>query len=527
VSEDPHDRRSIARAAGLVGLLTLLSRIAGMVRDSVIAAAFSRGATDAFFIAFRIPNVLRALLAEGSMTVALIPVLTERRRRSEDEARAFTAAAAGSGAVVLLFACAVGIVLAPWIVRAFAYGFVSSPEKLERAVTLTRMMFPYLLFVGLTALAMGVLNTLGHFAAPALSPVALNLAIIAGALGLAPLLDRLGWDRAGALAIGVLLGGGLQLALQLPPLRKLGYLPVPRVDFGHPGVREVGSLMAPAVFGLAIYQINILLAGQFASFLGDGAVSHLYYAQRLVEFPMGLFSVAMATAAMPALSAQAAAGDHERLLRTWRGSLRLSLFVVVPASIALAWLAVPLCAVIYQRGRFDAGDTRATAGALAGFAAGMWAAAGVRGTVPLFYALKDTRTPVRVAALSLVAYVAAAWLLRGPSGIVGLAVAVALASTVNLVGLLWALRRKVGRLGLRALAGSTLRDIAAGVAAVGLAALVARAGRWSEGGSLAANYGVLLAAVLTGVAAFVWISHLMRAEELSEIAEALRRRRRS
>lgn len=521
----PGDVRPIARAAGVVGGLTLLSRIAGLVRDSLIAALFSKAGTDAFFIAFRIPNVLRNLLAEGSLTISFIPVLAGHRRRSEEEARGFTAAALGTFAIVLLLATVAGVVFAPYIVRAFAYGFVYSEGKLELAVTLTRLLFPYLWFVGITALAMGVLNTLGHFAAPALSPVVLNLSIIGCAVGLTPLFRTLGFDPVMVLAAGVLLGGMGQVAVQLPPMAARGYLPRPRVQFRHEGVREVARLMGPAVFGLAIYQINIILAGQFASFLGDGAVSYLYYAQRLVEFPMGLFSVAMATAAMPTLSSQAAAGELDKLKETWRSSLRLSLFMVVPASIALGWLGTPLCAVIFQRGQFDFADTQQTAATLAGFAVGMWAAAGVRGTVPLFYALKDTRTPVRIAAASLGAYVAAALLLRDSLGTVGLALAVAISSTVNFVGLLLALRRRIGSLGLRTLIRSTARDAVLGGVAVGLAALVASLGRWSQGGRDPYNYVVLLAAVLTGVAAYLLVTALTRADELRQLAGALRRNR--
>jgi len=521
----PGDVRPIARAAGVVGGLTLLSRIAGLVRDSVIAAFFSKAGTDAFFIAFRIPNVLRNLLAEGSLTVAFIPVLAERRRRSEEEARRFTAAALGTIAVILAAATVAGIVFAPVIVRAFAYGFVYSPEKIELAVSLTRLLFPYLWFVGITALAMGVLNTLGHFASPALSPVVLNLSIIGCAVGLTPVFAALGINPVMALAVGVLLGGTAQVALQLPPMAARGYLPRPRVQFRHEGVREVARLMGPAVFGLAIYQINIILAGQFASFLGDGAVSYLYYAQRLVEFPMGLFSVALATAAMPTLSAHAAEGDLDKLKDTWRDALRLSLFMVVPASIALAWLGTPLCAVIFQRGQFGFEDTQQTAATLAGFAVGMWAAAGVRGTVPIFYALKDTKTPVRIAAGSLAAYVVAALLLRHPLGTVGLALAVAASSTVNFIGLALALRRRIGPLGLRSLIVAILRDVGAGVAAVGLAALVASLGRWSQGGRDPLNYVVLVGAVATGVAAYLLVSYLVRAVELRQLAEALRRRR--
>ncbi len=517
-------RAHVARKAGVVALFTLASRVLGLVRDSVTAALFPRGATDAFFVAFTIPNVFRYLLAEGSLVIAFIPVFTEYRKRSEEEARRLAAATLGAALVVVGLVCLAGIALAPWIVRLFAEGFVADRERFDLTVWLTRAMFPYLLFVAVAALAMGVLNTLGHFSTPAASPVALNAVIIATVLCASTAMAALGLPPVTSLAAGVVLGGVAQVLLSLVPLARRGYLVWPRLELAHPGVRRIGRLMAPALFGLIVYQVNILLARRFASFLGEGAVSSLYYAQRLVELPMGLFAFSVATATTPELAVHVAEGQGERFKETFRESLALTLFMVIPASAALATLGVPICAVLFQRGRFDWSATRDTSAALVGFAAGMWAAAGVRATVPAFYAIGETRAPVRMALVGLVAYVASALVLRGPLGAPGLAFAVAIASAAQFAGLAAALRRRLGRLGMRALARSVARVLAASAVACAGAWAVSLAGRWEQGGALARNYVVLAAAVAAGVALYVAAASALGCPELARVREALRRR---
>lgn len=520
------DGRQIARSAGVVGLFTLLSRILGLVRDAVVAARFPKAATDVFFVAFTIPNVLRQLLAEGALAVAFIPVFTEyKEHHSLDEARAMLRAMLGAALLVLCLVTAAGALGAPGVVRLFAYGFVDEPEKLALAVQLTRLMFSFLVFVGLTALAMGVLNTHRHFAAPAAAPVVLNVVIIATVYLAAGAATRLGLPPIFALALGVLLGGAGQLLLQLPFLARHRMLVAPGLGLRHPGVVRVGKLLLPAVFGLAIYQINIILSRQLASFLDEGSISALYYSQRLIEFPMGIFAVAIATVSMPSLSSQANAGDLEGLKATYRYALGLTLFIMLPATAGLFALALPLTAVLFQRGRFSHELARLTARTLQGFLVGMWAGAGVRQTVPAFYAQKDTRTPVKVACLTVVVYAGTALLLRGPLGTLGLALAVAASSTVNFLTLLALLRRRLGPMGLRSLGNSALRALVA-AAAAGLAAWgVARLGLWEEGGRAARNYGVLLGAVVAGIVVFVALARLLRSPELGELLRALRRRR--
>jgi putative peptidoglycan lipid II flippase len=518
--------RQITRSAGVVGLFTLLSRVLGLIRDAVVAARFPKAATDVFFVAFTIPNVLRQLLAEGALTVAFIPVFTEyKEHRTEGEARGMLRAMLGAALLVLGLVTTAGALGAPWVVRLFAYGFVDEPEKLVLAIRLTRFMFVFLLFVGLTALAMGVLNTHRHFAAPASAPAVLNLVTIASIYLAADAAVRLGLPPIFALALGVVLGGAAQLVLQLPFLARYRMLVAPSLGLRHPGVVQVGRLLLPAIFGLAIYQVNIILSRLFASFLDEGSISALYYSQRLIEFPMGIFAVAIATVSMPSLSSQANAGDLDGLKATYRYALGLTLFIMLPATAGLFALALPLTSVLFQRGRFTPELARHTARTLQGFLCGMWAGAGVRQTVPVFYAQKDTRTPVKVACLTVLVYAGTALALRGPLGTVGLALAVAASATVNFLTLLALLRRRLGPIGLRSLGLSALRSLTAAVVAGAAALGVARFGVWEEGGRATRNYGILLGAVLAGIAVYLLLARLLRCPELVELGRAIRRRR--
>ena len=512
------------RSAGLVGALTLLSRILGLVRDAVVAALFPKRVTDAFFVAFTIPNVLRRLFAEGTLTIAFIPVFTEYKLRDEREARILVDAAFTNLAMVLFVVSLTGVLVAPWLVRLFAWGYTSDPAKFAMATHLTQVMFPYIFFVSLTALAMGVLNTNRHFAGPAISPVLLNLSMIGCVLGLGPFLERFGVPLVYSLAIGVLVGGASQLLLQLPIMARFGYRPHIRFQPNHPGVKKIARLMGPAIFGLALYQINVLLARLLASFLQQGAVTYLYYAQRLIEFPLGVFAVAMATAATPAYSDQIHRGDLDGMKTTLADSLRLTFFIVLPSIAGLVSLGLPLVAAFFQRGHFTYGSTIETYHALVAFCVGLWAGAAVRQIVPAFYALEDSKTPVFAAAAGLVTYLAMGLSLMGPMRHVGLALAVSASSIVNVGYLAVALRRKLGRLGWRAVAISVLRSgFASAVMAVALVRM-ARLGSWRLG-IMNRHNAVVLAASL-GVAALVYfgVSALLHSPEMGELFTAIRHR---
>lgn len=339
-SEGQREGRQITRSAGVVGLWTLASRILGLLRDAVIAAYFRKDATDTFFVANTIPNVLRRLLGEGSLTVAFIPVFTEYRdQRGEAAARTMLANTLGTLLVVLLVVTALLCSLSPWVVRLFAYGFVDDPEKMGATTLLTRVMVVFFLTTGLAALSMGVLNTYRHFSAPALSPVLLNIVIIGSVLLGTTMISRWGLPPIMSAALGVVLGGGVQVLFQLPFLHRQRMLVAPGFKFNDPGVVRVARLLLPAVFGLAIYEINVIIARQLASFLPEGSISYLYYSQRLIEFPMGIFAVAIATVAMPSLSCYASAGQLDKLKETYRYSLRMVFFIILPATAGLVALA--------------------------------------------------------------------------------------------------------------------------------------------------------------------------------------------
>ncbi len=517
------ESRQITRSAGLVSLFTLLSRILGLLRDAVTAAFYAKKETDVFFVAFTIPNVLRRLTAEGALTVAFIPVFTEyREKKGEGEARRMLSNVLGCALVVLVLITLVGILAAPWVVRLFAYGFVGESDKFSLCVELTKVMFVFTITASLTALSMGVLNTYRHFTAPAISPALLNLVIIGTVFSARSLVVRLGWPSVMALTFGVVFGGFAQVALQLPFLAKKKMLVAPRFHFADPGVVRVGKLMLPSVFSLAIYELNVILARQFASFLSDGAISAIYYAQRLIEFPMGMFAVAIATVALPNLSRHAASGNMQEFKETYGYALRLMFFIILPCTAGLLALAVPLTSILFQRGMFSYEMTIRTAETLMGFLCGLWAGAGVRQTVPVFYALQAPKDPVKVGALSLCVYIALAWPLHQRLGTVGLALSVAGSSIVNFLLLLYLLRRRIGQLGFRKVLTSVIKSgLAAGICGVATFC-VTLLGDFTKGGVNPGSLGVMVCALIVGVVSYGIISFYLKNEELFELFKALR-----
>jgi putative peptidoglycan lipid II flippase len=445
----------VVKAAGVVGAATLTSRILGFIRDAVVAWFFGAGfSSDAFIAAFRIPNLLRRLFAEGSLSSAFIPVFTEYMVR-QGQAEAFNLARSAFRLLggVLIIAAICGVLLSPWMVRLIAPGF--SADKLSLTITLTRLMFPYIFFIGLVALCMGILNVLGHFAAPAFAPVLLNLSIIGSVFFISPSLT----PPVIGLAIGVLIGGFLQLALQLPVLIKRGFYFWEEAKMIHPGLKRVGTLIPPVIFGGAVYQINILIGTLLGSLLDQGSVTYLYFADRLVQFPLGVFAIAAATAILPSLSRQAATGDLGTLKDTFGQALRLIFFITIPAAIGLIILREPIVALLFQRGEFDAQATRLTAQALLYYSVGLWAFSAVRIVTATFFALQDTRTPVRMACISIFANIVLGVVLMKPLAHGGLALATSLASMLNLGLLLVALRTRLGSLGWKSIAQSVCRSM--------------------------------------------------------------------
>lgn len=515
----------IVRRAGVVAAGTLSSRILGAVRDAVVAAVFALAATDAFWLAFTIPNALRVLLGEGAVSAAFVPVFTEvRERESKARAKEFYRNLIGAMAVVLSVVTLVGVVAAPWIVKAYAWGFQRDEALFETTVALTRLLFPYIFLMGLSALMMGALHASKRFAAPAFAPALLNISLIAAALLLAPVLQELGWPAIFALALGALLGGALQLLAQLPSLAKEGLVVRPQVGFGDIYVRKCARLMVPLLAGLGVYQLNVLLSRLFASFLPTGSVSYLYYGQRLAEIPQGMFALAIASAALPSLSHAVAHGDEEEAKRLFRHALRLSLFVAVPAGVALVVLAEPAVTVFFGRGRYDAAAIQETTRSFVWQAAGIWAVASVRTIIPMFHAHNDTRTPVVASGLNLVTFVALGLGLMGPMQHAGLAAATTAAAVVQFVALLWLLRRRTGYLGMAEINASVFRIAAASAVMGGVVWIGASFGRWELGGNDPRNVAVFVATATVGLLTYLVVAAVFRAPELGDLRAAIRRR---
>jgi len=380
--------------------MTLLSRILGFVRDMVLAQVFGADrATDAFFVAFRIPNFLRRLFGEGGFTQAFVPVFTEyKERHGFDSLRDLANHVIGTLAGVLLAVTAIGVAFSPVLVLIFAPGFYDDPERYRAAADMLRVTFPYLLFISLVATAGGMLQSFSRFAVPAFTPVLLNLCLISGALWARPYFDVPIY----VLAWAVFVAGVIQLLFQLPFLARIGMLPRPRWGWRHPGVQQVLRLLAPTLFGASVAQINLLFDTLIASLLAAGSVSWLYYADRLLEFPLGIFGVALGTAILPRLSSDHARADPAAFHRTLEQALRLVAVLGVPATAGLVLLAGPILATLFGYGEFGANDTHMAALALFGYGVGLPAFLLVKILQPGFFSRQDTRTPVRIGVTALV-----------------------------------------------------------------------------------------------------------------------------
>ncbi len=534
MSSEPHSKNSapddarkmnqgarLARSAGVVSAATLTSRIFGFIRDMIVANLFGAGFTaDAFYVAFGIPNILRVFFAEGALSAAFIPVFTKERTDGGDEAaRRLSGAFWVTLALILAVVTVIGVLAAPYLVKVLVPGFGQNPSKYALTVRLTRIMFPFLFFIGLAAVAAGILNTLGHFLTPALTPVFFNFSMIACALWLAPVLE----PAAAGLAWGVVIGGAVQLIVLLKPLRKRRQLPKLRWEPAHPGSRRIARLMVPALFGFSIAQIGTLVDRLLASFLAEGSISFLYYANRLLQFPLGIFGIALSIAIFPALSAHAAKEERGEFLETLGAGLRLVLFVCLPSAAGLWILAHPIIQVLFERGAFTAADTAMTAKAVMAYAAGLAAYAGVKIVVSAFYSLQDTRTPVKIAALVLAANVVLNVILMVPLKHAGLALAGALCAFLNVGLLLRALHRRLGGLGGRAIARSFYR-ILPPTALMAVIVYGAKHQLYALAGSLAGRVSALAACLLLGAAVYLLAAKVTGCRELSLLRESLRSR---
>jgi len=517
------ETHKITKAATTIGIGTFLSRILGFLRDMVIANFFGAGmAADAFFVAFRIPNLWRRFVGEGSLTISFIPVYTEYlTKRPKEDVQEVTHVAFTIAGVLLLILTILGILFSPILIRIIAPGFTRIPEKFQLTVTLNQIIFPYLFFMGLFALSMGILNSLRHFFAPAFAPIFLNISII-----LSVFLFYHAFEKpVMTLAIGVLAGGVIQLLFQIPFLLKRGVSFRFNFNFQNPAIKRIGLLMIPGLIGTAVYQINVFVDTIFASFLPGGSVSYLFFADRLMEFPLGIFAIAIGMASLPSLSGLASQGKMEELKETLSFTFRLVSFISIPAMIGLIALKTPIINLLFQRGKFDYNATVMTVKALLFYSVGLWAIAGARTVVPAFYSLQDTKTPLRIALICLGANVVFNALLIYPLKHAGLALATSISSTLNLILLYRKLSPRLGGIEIRKNFRSLLRILFCSLPMGFVAYFICSFGKWSVTGNEVEKVLLLGTGIIVGLGVYLICSYWAKNEEMLFLLKMLRKRR--
>ncbi|MDR5610175.1 MULTISPECIES: murein biosynthesis integral membrane protein MurJ [unclassified Arsenophonus] len=431
---------NLLKSLAAISSMTMFSRILGFIRDAIIARFFGAGAaTDAFFVAFRLPNLLRRIFAEGAFSQAFVPILAEYKNQQGDEAtRTFIAYVSSLLTLILAIVTLAGILAAPWIIYITAPGFTDTPDKFDLTVRLLRITFPYILLISLVSLAGAILNTWNRFSVPAFAPTLLNISMIISVLLLAPYCEppiiALGW--------GVFAGGILQLLYQLPYLQKIGMLVLPRISFRNSGVWRVLKLMGPAIIGVSVSQISLIINTILASFLQSGSVSWMYYADRLMELPTGVLGVALGTILLPSLAKSFSTGDHKEYQRLMDWGLRLCFLLALPCAIALAILAEPLTVSLFQYGNFTAYDAVMTQRALIAYCVGLMGLIVVKVLAPGFYSRQDIKTPVKIAIITLILTQLMNLAFIGSLKHAGLALSIGLAACFNALMLYWQLRRQ-------------------------------------------------------------------------------------
>jgi len=507
------------RSAGLTGAATLASRILGLVRDQVLAALFGAGTEmDAFIVAFRIPNIVRDLFAEGAMSAAFVPTFT-RRLTLQGKAEAWRLGNNLINALMLVtgILVVIGMIFATPIVSAYASDFRLVPGKLELTISLARVMLPFLVTVAVAAAVMGMLNSLHHYFIPSLSPALFNVATILAAFTLVPMMPALGLPRITAIAIAALAGGVLQVLVQWPSLRREGFRYRPTLDLREPGLRQVLVLMGPGTVGLAATQVNLFVNTLLATSQGTGAVSWLSYAFRLMYLPIGLFGVSIATATLPAVSRHAAMGDREGIRHTVAQAIAMMLVLNVPAMFGLIALSEPIVRLLFERGRFHSSDTAATAAALRFYAVGLTGYATARIASPVFYALGRSRVPVVVSVATIALNVALNILLVRVLGFRGLALGTSIAMMANGAMLLVLLHRHLEGLEAPRLVATFVKTAVASsamaAASVGLDHLFSG---MTTGGGVVVKAALVFAEIGAGVAVLTVVAKLLRIREFDE-----------
>lgn len=536
----------IAKAAGLMSFATFISRILGYIKDMILANFFgASGSADTFFVAFRIPNLLRELFAEGSMSSAFIPVLTEYQTKyGKKEANRLVNSTFLFLLLVVGFICVLGIIFAPTIVSLIAPGFLKDPEKFSNTVLLTRIMFPFLLFISLAALTMGALNTIGIFFIPALAPAFLNIVIIISVL----ILSMHFANPIIAVAVGVSVGGLVQFLIQVPSFLKQGYsfrmqntedrlsekkgqtlggkvLCLLPSQLWHPGLKKIGLLIIPSTAGLAVAQINIFISTILASYLPEGSITYLYYSMRLIQFPIGIFGVAMGMAVLPTLSEHAIKGQIDSLKEDFSFALRLLFFITVPAMVGLISLSEPIVSTLFQRGEFIYKNTIGTAQSLIFYSLGIWAIVGVRTVTATFYSMQDTRTPVKIAASAMIINLIMSVILMIPMRHSGLALANSIASGFNFLMLFYFLRKKIGPIGTKKIIKSFLKTLSASILMGFIGWLITSSSIWSKSGNDIEKAVYLFIGLSICIFVYLGTSYFLKNEEMGYIINKVRRQK--
>jgi len=513
--------KSVAKSAGVIGFATLCSRVLGFIRDVVIARLFGVYTyAQAFVVAFRIPNLFRDMVGEGAANAAFVPVFSEYRHKySEKEFWELANVVLNLILISVTAITVLGIIFSPLIVRLIAPGFIADPHKLEITIRLNRIIFPFILLASLAAYAMAILNSLKHFSVPAFAPCLLNISIIVFAL--------IFGESIKGLALGILIGGFLQLAIQIPVLYKKGFRPVLFRCFSHPGAKTIRRLMIPRLFSSSIYQLNIFVDSIFASLarvVGEGGVAVLYYAYRLILFPLGIFSNALAQAILPTFSIQALEANHDNLKTTLSFGLRATFFVMLPASAGFMVLAHPIIQTIFKGGRFDIYSADQTASALIFFSIGLSAYGATKILQSCFFALKDTRTPAKIAFVALIVNTVLNVILMFPMKLSGLALATSISGINTFLLLYFILSKRLKGFNSKDVFVSFMRILAASISMGAVCYFLSRKNMFTQAVTLykALNLVLLIAA---GGVSYVFFCFILKVGEMREFWRWMEKRR--
>ncbi|MFH1282726.1 MAG: murein biosynthesis integral membrane protein MurJ [bacterium] len=510
-------KKELLKFASSVGLATLISRILGYIRDGVVAYAFGANfLADSFYAAFRISNLFRRLLGEGALSASFVPVFGQYLvKNSEQETKKFFQTIFTTLLIVLIVICALGVIFAPQLTKLITWGFTTFPGKLELTVQLTRIMFPFLLFISMAALLMGVLNSLKVFFIPAISPAFLSISEIGCVFIVLPFIHS--EQRILALAVSVVVGGMGQFIIQLIALIKKGIKPVWKFSLSHPGQKQVMLLMLPAMIGLSVDQINTFVDTICASFLQQGSITALYYSNRIMQLPLAIFGISLASVCLPNMSKSVAKNDIPQLKETLNYSLRIMILAILPATVGLIVLNKPIIQLLFERGRFDSFATLITASSLMFYSLGLIAYSGVKIIANCFYAFQDTKTPLKIGYVAMIVNITLNIILMRPLGVGGLALATAISSWINIILLAYFLRKKIGFLGLKSIFGAVgkifIASIIMGVAAYYLAFFV----------FVSYIFLQVLASIACAAVIYVLMLKVFKLKELTDILQMARK----